>query len=94
MSPDMSPIAQLWDELKRRVYAGTQQPAHVQQLWEAVHGIPSLNKSYHTNTLSMRRRCLTLLHVYANCGYTHYWPDKFEYFNLKKIIIKQVDVFK
>ena len=36
MSPDMSPIEHLWDELKRRVNARAQSPTNVNQLREAV----------------------------------------------------------
>ena len=35
MSPDMSPLEHLWDELKRRVYARAQPPTNVNQLREA-----------------------------------------------------------
>ena len=36
MSPDMSPIDHLWDELKQCVYARAQPPTNVNQLREAV----------------------------------------------------------
>jgi len=72
MSPDMSPIEHVWDELKRRVYARPLPPVNVQQLEDAVieewHAIP---QAFIANLIrSMRRRCVALIN--ARGGFTRY----------------------
>jgi len=65
MSPDMSPIEHLWDELKRRVYARAQPPTYVNQLREAViEKLENLPQQLISNLVrSMRRRCISLINA-------------------------------
>ena len=72
MSPDMSPVEHVWDELKRRVYARPQPPVNAQQLEDAVieewNAIP---QAFIANLVqSMRHRCVALIN--ARGGFTRY----------------------
>jgi len=65
MSPDMSPMEQLWDELKKMVYARPHPPVNVQQLEDAVieewNAIP---QAFTGNfVISMRHRCVALINA-------------------------------
>ena len=72
ISPDMSPLEHLWDELKRRVYARAQPTTNANQLREAVsEEWENIPQQLISNLVrSMRRRCISLIN--ANGGYTHY----------------------
>ena len=65
MSPDMSPIEHVWDELKRKVYARPHHPANVQQLEYAVieewNAIPPAFIAKLVQ--SMRHRCVALINA-------------------------------
>lgn len=72
LSPDMSPIEHVWDELKRRVYARPHRPQTLRELRQAViqewNNIPQ--QLIDRKILSMRRRIQALLT--AQGGYTRY----------------------
>jgi len=72
MSPDMSPIEHLWDELKRHVYARAKPPTNVNQLREAViEEWENIPQQLISNLVrSIRRRCISLIN--ANGGFTQY----------------------
>ena len=72
MSPDMSPIEHVWDDLKRRVYARPHPPRTLRELRQAVvqewNNIPQ--QLIDQKILSMRRRVQDLIN--ARGGYTRY----------------------
>lgn len=72
LSPDMSPIEHVWDELGRRVYARNPPPQTIQQLQQALiaewNNLPQQRIS--NKILSMRRRCNAC--IQANGSYTRY----------------------
>jgi len=72
MSPDMSPIEYIWDELKRRFYARPHPAVNVQQLEDAVieewNAIP---QAFIANLVqAMRHRCLVFINTRG--GFTRY----------------------
>ena len=55
MSPDLSPIEPVWDEMDRRLRQQPNQPVTLQGLGETLQEIP---QAFHANLVaSMRRRC-------------------------------------
>ena len=72
LSPDMSPIEHIWDELGRRVYARVPPPQTVHQLQQALvaewNNLPQ--QTIASKVLSMRRRCTAC--IQANGSYTRY----------------------
>jgi len=76
MSPDMSPIENLWDELKRKVYARPHPPVNVQQLEDAViEAWNAIPQAFIANFVqSMRHRCVALIN--ARVGFARYWHLK------------------
>jgi len=72
MSPDMSPIKHLWDELNIKIYARPHPTAKVQQLEDAVkeewNAIPQASIANFVQ--SMRHRCVALIN--ARGGYARY----------------------
>jgi transposase len=72
MSPDMSPIEHLWDELKRRIYARVPQPLRVQDLRQAaIQEWNNIPQAIITRVvISMRQRCQALIN--ARGSYTRY----------------------
>ena len=72
LSPDMSPIEHLWDELDRRVRARRQPLRNVNELTNALinewNNIPQ--QVIANLVLSMRRRCTAC--IAANGSYTRY----------------------
>jgi len=72
MSPDMSPIEQVWDKLKRRVYTRPHPPVKVQQLEDAVkEEWKAIPQAFVANLVqSVRHRCVDLIN--ARGGFTRY----------------------
>ncbi len=72
LSPDMSPIEHVWDELKRRVYARPNPPSTIPELRNAVvHEWENIPQQFIANIItSMRRRCQALMR--SRGGYTRY----------------------
>jgi len=72
MSPDMSPIEHVWDELKRRVYDRPHHPVNVQQLKYAdIEEWNAIPPAFIANLVqSMRHRCVALIN--APGTYTKY----------------------
>ena len=72
MSPDMSPIEHVWDDLKRRVYGHPHPPRTLRELRQAVvqewNNIPQ--QLIDQKILSMHRRVQALIN--ARGGYTRY----------------------
>ena len=62
MSPDMSPIEHVWDELKIRVYTRPHPPVNVQQLKDAaIKEWNAIPQAFIANLVqSMRHRCVIL----------------------------------
>ena len=72
LSPDLSPIEHLWDQLYRQVRRRTQQPETLNQLrialedvWQRIH-MASINRLI----VSMRRRCQVVID--NRCSFTRY----------------------
>jgi len=65
MSPDMSPIEHVWDELKIRVYTRPHPPVNVQQLKDAaIKEWNAIPQAFIANLVqSMRHRCVALLNA-------------------------------
>ena len=72
VSPDLSPIEHVWDEMERRVRALPQQPGNVGELRQALvnvwQDIPQVFLASLVN--SMRRRCTAVIN--ARGGHTAY----------------------
>lgn len=72
LSPDLSPIEHLWDELSRRIHNGNQQINTVAQLRQALvrewNNLPNALVQRYVN--SMRRRIQAC--IQANGGFTRY----------------------
>ena len=72
VSPDLSPIEHVWDEMERRVRALPQQPGNVGELRQALvnvwQDIPQVFLANLVN--SMRRRCTAVIN--ARGGHTAY----------------------
>ena len=73
MSPDLSPIEHVWDEMDRRLKQRPNQPVTLQGLVEALQEVwQEILQAFHANLVaSMRRRCQEC--VNARGGHTHYW---------------------
>ena len=72
LSPDMSPIEHVWDDLGRRIYARVPPPQTILQLQQALiaewNNLPQQRIA--NKVLSMRRRCTAL--IQAHGSYTRY----------------------
>ena len=73
MSPDLSPIEHVWDEMDRRLRQIPNQPFTLQGLGEALQEVwQEIPQALHANLVaSMRRQCQEC--VNARGGHTHYW---------------------
>ena len=73
MSPDLSPIEYVWDEMDGRLRQRPNQPVTLQGLGGALQEVwQEIPQAFHANLVaSMRRRCQEC--VNARGGHTHYW---------------------
>ena len=73
MSPDLSPIEHVWDEMDRRLRQQPNQPVTLQGLGEALQELwQEIPQAFHANLVaSMRCRCQEC--VNGRGGHTHYW---------------------
>ena len=72
MSPRLSPIEHVWDEMDRRLKQRPNQPVTLQGLGEALQEVwQEIPQAFHANLVaSIRRRCQEC--VKARGGHTHY----------------------
>ena len=95
MSPDMSPIEHIWDEMQRRLHGLQNQPLMLPDLSCAFvriwNGIPQA--FFRTLVASVRRRCQACID--SNGGHTRYWWVKLclekvsENWSLSKMLLMQ-----
>ena len=73
MSPDLSPIEHVWDEIDRQLRQWPNQPVTLQGLGEALQEVwQDIPQAFHANLVaSMRRRCQQCVNALG--GHTHYW---------------------
>lgn len=72
VSPDLSPIEHVWDEMERRLRRLPQQPSTLRQLRIALLRVwQDIPQTFHARLVnSMRRRCTAVID--ANGGHTRY----------------------